>query len=255
MRLVIVRHADPEYSVDGLTESGHLEAKALAERFGSGYDGSIAKIYTSPKGRARATAKYTEDILGMEAAVEDWTQELSYWGRLDQNARPGEGGMALWDMPGEFIRSFEPPLTIESQWEELEDLGKVRKNYVELCSMSDAFLARHGYVRENGRYRVERRNEDVIVVFCHGGFGLTWLSHLLQLPAPCVWSNFWMAPSSVTTVLFDIRSPEYATPRCLAVGDLSHLHKAGLTTVISKYEKPNSYGDYKRPSAIKANFW
>uniref|UniRef100_A0A7S2ZJZ8 Phosphoglycerate mutase n=1 Tax=Rhodosorus marinus TaxID=101924 RepID=A0A7S2ZJZ8_9RHOD len=125
MRLVIVRHADPEYSVDGLTESGHLEAKALAERFGSGYDGSITKIYTSPKGRARATAKYTEDILGMEAAVEDWTQELSYWFRLDQNARPGEGGMALWDMPGEFIRSFEPPLTIESQWEELEDMGKV----------------------------------------------------------------------------------------------------------------------------------
>lgn len=57
LRVVIVRHADPEYSVDGLTESGKLEAKALAKRLASGFDGEITHLYTSPLGRARATVR------------------------------------------------------------------------------------------------------------------------------------------------------------------------------------------------------
>jgi hypothetical protein len=65
-------------------------------------------------------------------------------------------------------------------------------------------------------------------VFCHGGFGLTWLAHLLALPLPLVWSGFWLPPSSVTTMLFDERSPEWAVPRCIGLGDVSHLYAAGL---------------------------
>jgi hypothetical protein len=65
-------------------------------------------------------------------------------------------------------------------------------------------------------------------VFCHGGFGLTWLAHLLALLLPLVWSGFWLPPSSVTTMLFDERSPEWAVPRCIGLGDVSHLYAAGL---------------------------
>jgi probable phosphoglycerate mutase len=32
----------------------------------------------------------------------------------------------------------------------------------------------------------------------------------------------------VTTVLFDERSSEWAVPRCLGVGDVSHLYAEGL---------------------------
>mmetsp|Transcript_10626 Transcript_10626/g.32525 ORF Transcript_10626/g.32525 Transcript_10626/m.32525 type:complete len:256 (-) Transcript_10626:112-879(-) len=255
MRLVIVRHADPEYSVDGLTEDGKMQAQALAKRFAQGFDGKITRLYTSPKGRARATAKYTEDVLSMTAEVEDWTKELSHWGRLDQNARPGEGGMALWDMSAEFIRDFDPLLTEHTQWKEVADLAKVKEEYDELCAKSDAFLSRHGYVRECGKYRTERKTRDVIVVFCHGGFGLTWLSHLLQIPLATVWANFWLAPSSVTTILFEERSADFATPRALAISDLSHLLAADLQTVNSKYERANTYGNQGRPSGLKANFW
>ncbi|MCZ7545048.1 MAG: hypothetical protein M5R40_16680 [Anaerolineae bacterium] len=65
-------------------------------------------------------------------------------------------------------------------------------------------------------------------MFCHQGFGLTWLAHLLDLPPPAVWTGFWLAPSSVTTVLFETRSADWATPRCLSVGDVSHLYAARL---------------------------
>jgi probable phosphoglycerate mutase len=54
-----------------------------------------------------------------------------------------------------------------------------------------------------------------------------------------MWSGFWLPPSSVTTVLFEERSAEWAVPRCIGLGDVSHLHMAGLGV---------------QPSGIKANF-
>ena len=73
-----------------------------------------------------------------------------------------------------------------------------------------------------------RVRSQKIAVFCHGGFGLTWLAHLLQIPFPLVYSNFYLWPSSVTTILFDERVPGTATPRCIGLGDISHLAVAGL---------------------------
>jgi probable phosphoglycerate mutase len=81
------------------------------------------------------------------------------------------------------------------------------EQYDTLCRESDAFLARLGYGREDGRYHMLHPNRETIAVFCHLGFGLTWLSHLLELPFPLVWSGFWLPPSSVTTILFEERSP------------------------------------------------
>lgn len=70
-----------------------------------------------------------------------------------------------------------------------------------------------------------------------------------------VWSSFYLAPSSVTTVLFDERSQDKAVPRAIAVGETGHLYAAGLKTEISKYEKPNIFSSEPRPSGIKANFF
>jgi len=241
-----------------LTEHGHLEAKALAERLASGIVQRVpSRLYSSPMGRARATSKYVEDALNLTAEVEEWTKELSDWGRISSGGlgKPGEGGLALWDIPGEFIRSFEPSLTSDSQWDLFEDMASVREDYNQLCAHSDSFLARHGYVREGGKYRILKPSEDQIAVFCHGGFGLTWLAHLLQIPVSLIWSSFHLPPSSVTTVLFDQRSDDYATPRVIGLGDVSHLYKAGLEIPMSRYEKPNPYSNNPRPSGVKGNFW
>ena len=131
----------------------------------------------------------------------------------------------------------------------------MKADYDELCAKSDAFLSRHGYVREGGKYRLVKKSKDVIAVFCHGGFGLTWLAHLLDIPLVVVWASFWLAPSSVTTILFEEKSADYAVPRALAVSDCSHLLAAGLRTVNSKYERPNIDTSEPRPSGLKANVW
>jgi broad specificity phosphatase PhoE len=222
LRLYLIRHADPDYPNNTITEAGHLEAQALAKRLASlGVD----RLYSSPLGRARHTLQYTADLVKMEAVIEDWTQELSgleveheTWGRL-----------GIWDLPGEVYRAGEthpahdtwhtlPPLAGSPAPETLAALGRA----------SDAFLLRHGYAREGRRYRIVRPNRERLAVFCHGAFGLSWLSHLLELPLPLVWSGFWLPPSSVTTILMEERSPEWAVPRCVGLGDVSHLYEASL---------------------------
>ena len=53
MRLIIVRHGDPDYERDSLTEKGWREAAFLADRI-SRLD--VKDFYVSPLGRARDTA-------------------------------------------------------------------------------------------------------------------------------------------------------------------------------------------------------
>lgn len=254
MRLLIIRHADPEYAIDSLTSEGRTEADALATRLSSPHDGRITHLYTSPKGRARATAAPTEKALNKIAIVEEWTRELSYWPRLPGTDRPGEGGLAMWDLSASAVRSVDA-VTKNAQWSLVPEMEAAREPFENLQMDSDAFIARHGYVREGHHYRIVRPNRDVVAVFCHGGFGLTWLAHLLNIPLAMAWTSFFLAPSSVTTILFDERSADFAYPRAIGVSDLSHLYKEGLTLPDSKYERPNVYGNWKRPSGIKANFW
>jgi hypothetical protein len=58
-------------------------------------------------------------------------------------------------------------------------------------------------------------------------------------PVSLLWAGFSLHPSSITTVLLEERSPDFAVPRCLALGEIGHLHQAGLQP---------------RPVGLKANY-
>jgi uncharacterized protein (DUF2062 family) len=64
MKLLIIRHAEPDYSIDSLTEKGWIEAEYLSEKL-SKMD--IKAIYTSMLGRAKDTAAVTLKKMGREA--------------------------------------------------------------------------------------------------------------------------------------------------------------------------------------------
>jgi probable phosphoglycerate mutase len=221
MRLYIIRHADPDYANNTITPAGHLEAKALSERLEAE---RISRIYVSPLGRAIHTMQYTADRLGLDYSVQDWVKEI---GNLFVENEEGRR-TAAWNAPGEAIRRDQLPTS--DDWDMHPPFAgpEFRKTYEELKRNSDDFVASLGYQREDGRYRIVAGNRERIAIFCHGGFGITWLAHLLELPVSLVWSGLTLAPSSVTTVLFDERSEMYAVPRCLAIADTSHLYAAGL---------------------------
>jgi probable phosphoglycerate mutase len=214
MRLYIIRHADPDYETDSIDENGHLAARTLADYLASQ---NIAEIYSSPLGRAIETAQYTAEKLGVSVIQQTWLQELTQlWiPELDQT---------LWDLPGSRYRSDEFLCQL-SAWNTVPPLNHPRlaAALASLRQQSDEFLAKQGFVRNGSVYNMMEPNEKQIAVFCHLGFGLTWLSHLLEIPLPLVWAGFYLYPTSITTILFEQRPDGIAVPRCLGLGDISHL--------------------------------
>lgn len=150
------------------------------------------------------------------------------------------GPMAAWDVPGEALyadREQEAPASasLRQDWDQLSIFDSAGIDIAgalrELHAQSDLLVEQHGYRRHlelAGKYECLEPNEHAIAIFCHGGLGLTWLAHLLQLPLTLVWAKFWLPPSSVTTILFEHRTSRWAVPRCIGLGDISHLYAAGL---------------------------
>src|SRR4051794_37521909 len=97
MRVLIVRHADPDYPNNTITAAGHLEAEALARRLAAI---NPDRLYCSPLGRALHTMQYTADLTGLTPTIEEWTKELA---GLLINLTPW-GPTVGWDIPGEVIR-------------------------------------------------------------------------------------------------------------------------------------------------------
>ena len=83
MRILFIRHGDPDYANDTLTEKGWREASALAAR-AEALD--MGECYVSPLGRAQATAEYSLKKLGKTAETLDWLQEFPAQIDLEQAA-------------------------------------------------------------------------------------------------------------------------------------------------------------------------
>lgn len=82
MKLIFIRHGDPDYDLDSLTEKGFREAALLAPRFARM---KADYVFQSPLGRAQATAKPCLELTGQDAVTYPWLQEFR--GRC---VRPGE---------------------------------------------------------------------------------------------------------------------------------------------------------------------
>ena len=222
MKLLLIRHGDPDYEHDSLTEKGWREAACLAERMAKL---EIADFYVSPLGRAKDTASLTLKKMGREATVCDWLREFQapIW-RPDRTDRK----MIPWDwLPQDWTtdeRFFDP-----ERWSEHPVMaeGQVRREYDRVTGALDAALAEHGLIREGRHYRVERETEDTLAFFCHFGVSSVLLSHLLSVSPMVLWHGFCAAPSSVTTVVTEERRKGIAFFRTLAFGDISHLYIHG----------------------------
>lgn len=219
MRLLIIRHADPDYSIDSLTEKGHREAALLAERMAKE---KIDAFYVSPLGRARDTAGYTLRKMGREATVCEWLREFP--AVID---KPNEKGDIAWDwMPADWTK--RPEFFNRAGWmhHPAMEAGGVSETYADVCAGLDALLENHGYRREGAYYRAVRANRDAVALFCHFGLECVLLSHLLNVSPMVLWHGFCAAPSSVTTLYTEEREEGVAYFRTAAFGDTSHLYVA-----------------------------
>ena len=223
MKLMIIRHAEPNYEKDSLTPKGWREQELLAQRLSKL---PIDKIYVSPLGRAKDTAKATLERTGMQAEERQWLREFD----VTRILRPDAGGERRipWDWLPEDWLGDERFLSLR-HWGENEVMAEagVKEYYDQVIKGFDELLASHGYRREGMLYAAERPNHDTIAFFCHHGLGCVLLSRLLNIPVMTLWHGIALLPTSVSTLVTEERRPGKAIFRALEIGSLYHLYEAG----------------------------
>ena len=73
-----------------------------------------------------------------------------------------------------------------------------------------------------------------MALFAHQGFGLAFLSCLLDIPYPFFTTHFDMCHTGVTVIEFKERDG-YAYPLVLTLSSDSHIYKDGLPTNYNNY--------------------
>jgi probable phosphoglycerate mutase len=225
MRILIVRHGDPDYANDTLTEKGHREAKLLAEKLKKE---KIDFLYSSPLGRARHTCDYTARALGKESEVveKEWLKEFG----CPLTLPSGRERDIPWDMlPTEWVDA--PQMYDVDGWYK-QDFYKeqdMERRVQFVYEGLDETLAAHGYKREGRFYTTEQGNDLTIAFFCHFGLEMLLLSRLCNISPIPLWHHFTALTSSVTTVYTEERRKGQAIFRCCGFGDTGHLYAGGET--------------------------
>ena len=222
MRLLIIRHGDPNYEIDSITSAGQREAGLLSERLAIL---DVKAFYTSPLGRAFKTAEPTLRLMKREAEVLPWLCEFE---PKVVDMQTGARRIA-WDwLPEDW--TGEAIFYDKNSWHTHPAMQEADvKRYADRVAKGlDVLLLRHGYKREGNLYRAVCPNRDTIVLFCHFGVECVMLSHLLGISPMALWHGFCALPTSVTTLITEERREGAAYFRVNSFGDTAHLYEAGV---------------------------
>lgn len=237
MRILFIRHGDPDYVHDNLTERGKIEAKLLAD---IAPHWNMGDCYVSPLGRAQATASYTMHQLETSAATLSWLQEfpaeldinLSQTLQKAFNDTPKNqdryGIRMVWDILPSYWTThpeyFDPYAWRDSEIARCSNLNQL---YDTVVTEFDRFLAGYGYVREDRHYRVIKESTKTVTFFCHFGITAVLLSHLWNVSPFVLWHGLALAPTSVSEIVTEEREQGIAYFRGLRLGDTTHLYLGG----------------------------
>ncbi len=231
MRLIFIRHGDPDYSIDSLTEKGWREAELLADRV---VKWDVTDFYCSPLGRAKDTASCTLKRLNRKAQEFQWLREFK--GRV---LNPVNGNASIcWDfMPAHWTELEQ--LYDKDNWAKSDLMmtseDDIHAEWMSVCDGIDSIIAGYGYKRCGRYYSYDEHSDATIVIFCHLGVTMAMMAHLLGISAPALWHGFYLAPTSVTVLDTEERVSGEAYFRCQVMGDTMHLAKGGEDISASGY--------------------
>ena len=158
MNLIFIRHGDPDYSIDSLTEKGWREAELLSARTTKW---NVKEFYCSPLGRAKDTASFTLNKLNRTATIHDWLKEF-----FVPVKDPETGNDRIpWDfMPNYWTK--EENFYHKDTWYKapVMQTGNIEAEFSKVKEGIDTLLAEHGYVRNGNYYKVVQGNHDTLLV-------------------------------------------------------------------------------------------
>ncbi len=221
MRLIFVRHGEPDYVKDCLTERGKLQAANTAVRL---KNEGISEIYASSMGRAKETASYTSKMLELPVTILDFMHEIG-WGCPSGDAVMREGHP--WTLSNLFMAEENFASKLE-KWREHPYFkeNECVKYYDMIAGEIDSFLAQKGYERRDDRYFCTKKNDETIALFAHGGSGACALAHILNISLPYVLTAMTFGLCSASVIDFQGDANEYTVQRIELFNDEHHVDGA-----------------------------
>jgi len=220
MRIIFVRHGEPDYEHDCLTERGRIQARAAAERL---REEGIEEIFSSPLGRAAETAEAAADVLKLTVTTLDYMREL-HWGSMDGSPLPADGHP--WDladrMAGEGWDLTNPAWRSHPYFRNNQVTAEA--DYV--AEKTDEWLCSLGYERRGAYYCCVRPDDrqKTVALFSHGGSSAAAMGHILNLTFPYACGLFHLEFTGITVIRLD-RNPGLQRLPCLELAnDGRHIH-------------------------------
>ena len=200
MELVLVRHGEPQWSVDGmsqndpaLTDRGHQQATFAADWLAT-QDEPPTEALSSPALRAMQTAQPLADALAQPVEVVEGLAEI---GMPDWSTTPESEVRALF----RDAQQRHP-----TEWWQGMDGGEPFTDFHKRVSTTITdVLAERGAVALEGAdrhlWRYQANDRRKIAVFAHAGTNTAILNTLLHIdPTPWEWDRFALGHASITRI-------------------------------------------------------
>ena len=218
MELVLVRHAEPEWtreglSVDnpGLTDRGHEQARRLAERLAHE---RFDAILVSSMVRAQQTAAPILEVLDATSSTEVWLEELRM---------PDWTGTPSAEVDELFRTAMARP--IADQWDGMAGGERFSDFHERVTKGLETTLAPLGVTPtddDDPLWEIDEPDARVLIV-AHAGTNATAMGHMLGIqPMPWEWERFVMFHSSFS-VLRPLRIGHGWSFSLFRLGDVEHL--------------------------------
>ena len=219
MRILFIRHGEPDYAKDDLTDTGVRQAELLAQRL---KDEGIEEIWSSPLGRAQRTARISSEVLKLPVQTLECMREIK-WGSADGNQIFADGHP--WDISDEMAHQGMDLTSTDWQTNRffINNLAVSSVNAVE--SGLDEWLSEFGYKRQGLYYGhdVEEDDHKTVALFCHGGSSSAAIAHMMNLQFPYVCAMLHMEFTGITIVRLDKKTGKCTLPCLELVNDAKHL--------------------------------
>jgi probable phosphoglycerate mutase len=177
------------------------------------------------------TATPTAKALGKEIEILDWCNESYSAKALFYTGSDGGRDWIFRHRESRPVLVSDEVRKLDREWYKHPFFDKMPWLCDEMARMrkeTDAFMLSLGYRHEGNGYIVERPNNDRVALFAHQGFGLEFLSTLLDIPYSQFATRFDMGHSGMTVIEFS--GDGFVVPKVLQLSNDSHLYREGLPT-------------------------
>ncbi|MBQ7374254.1 MAG: histidine phosphatase family protein [Clostridia bacterium] len=222
MKIIFVRHANPDYELDRLTKLGRIQAEAVSTVL---CEMGIERVYSSSNNRALETADFTAKKLSLDVVKCDFIREIN-WGMKDSNLPYNQGDP--WSLARKYLQNG---LALNDEnWKTSLEFSKTNtpESVEKLAKGLDEWLCSLGFERDGFYYRVKKPVYKTVAIFCHAGAFAGATSHLFNLPYPFTLLTFPFDQTGISIVEIGGKEGDLAVPTLRCLGNVDHLKNSGI---------------------------